>query len=145
MVHAFVKETLEAPAAEVWASIRDFQAIDRYLPAILESRMQGSGLGAIRRLKLSNSSQVVERLEALDERTRTLRYSVLETPLAFKDYVATMRVSERGPERCEVEWSSTFTAEEGEAPRIKKVIERLYVMGIEGLKRIHERSGSRPS
>ena len=133
-----MKTTLEAPAREVWKTIRDFGRVGEYVTTITETTTKGSGIGALRTLTLRNDIQVVERLESLDDQKKTLSYSVLETPLAMKGYVATMKLEDLGEGQCELTWESTFQAEPTEEARIKKVIERLYSLGFEGLKKLHE-------
>lgn len=82
--------------------------------------------------------RLVERLESLDEGSKILTYSVTETPLPMKGYLATMKVQDLKGGQCELLWESTFQAEAGEEARIKKIIARLYSWGFEGLKRLHE-------
>lgn len=138
MTQISMKTTLSASSKKVWETIRDFGRVGEYVTTITQTKTEGSGIGALRTLSLRNEVRVVERLESLDDEKRTLSYSVLETPLAMKGYVATMKLRELGGGQCELVWESTFQAEASEEARIKKAIERLYSLGFEGLKKLHE-------
>lgn len=124
----------------MWQTIRDFGRVGEYVAGISATQTEGSGVGVLRRLTLTNGNQVLERLESLDDFEKTLSYSVLETPLPMTGYVATMKLCDAGNGQCELSWESTFQASPDQEVRIKKIIERLYSLGFEGLKRMHRAS-----
>lgn len=134
-----LKAAFKAPARAVWRIVRDFGTIGDYLAGIRETSTQGSGVGALRTLTLENGARVVERLEKLDDAGKTLSYSVLETRLPMKGYLATMTVREQENGVSELSWESTFEAAPEEAPRIEKIVARLYQLGFKGLKRMLEK------
>ena len=84
-------------------------------------RLEGeAGIGQRRVLTLEDGTVTISRLEALDPRTRTLTYRILETRLPLQDYTSTMVVVPRGADRCEVTWTSHFRPRDAspeEAPR----------------------------
>lgn len=76
-------------------SASDFNRLSKFVPAIANSAMEGSGLGTVRTLALREGGPpIVEKLESLDEQSRTLSYSIIESPLPLADYVSTMEVRE---------------------------------------------------
>lgn len=129
---------LPAPAAAVWKTIRDFNGAPKYLAAVTDSTIEGAGAGSVRTLTLQNGGQIVERLEALDDEARTLRYAALSSPLPVDKYVATMSVEERGKSQCEVTWSSTFHPKGASQADAKDVVEGMYEIGFDGLRQLHE-------
>lgn len=132
--------TIHASADDVWKTITDFNGLPKFVGAIAESSMKGSGIGAVRTLTLQDGGPpIVERLESLDEQAQVLSYSIIESPLPLQDYVAHMEVRDLGEGQCELKWSSTFQpkgAPEGEAI---KVVEGVYSAGFEGLKKLFSR------
>jgi hypothetical protein len=65
----------------------------------------------LRYMYLDETYAIVERLDALDAARRTITYSIPENnPLPVADYRATMTIHERDPQRCELEWSCTWSA-----------------------------------
>lgn len=138
MAKISMRTTIQARSEEVWKTIRDFGRVGEYVAGISATQTEGSGVGSLRRLTLTNENQVLERLESLNDSEKTLSYSVLETPLSMTGYVATMKLRDTGNGQCELLWESAFQAPPDQEPLIKKIIERLYAWGFEGLKRIHE-------
>jgi len=137
MANISMRTTIHASADAVWQTIRDFNAAPRYIAAIANSVMQGSGVGAVRTLTLQDGAQVVERLESLDHQARTLSYSIASAPLPLAHYVSTMRVQDLGGGRCELRWSPTFEPQGVTEAEAKQLVEGIYTMGFDGLKRLH--------
>lgn len=131
-----MKTTLDAPAHAVWEAISDFNGIPKYVAAVDSSTMEGEGVGALRTLTLQDGARILERLESLDDSSRTLSYSIVESPLPMEEYISTMRVRELGPDRCELQWSCTFEPTEAPESELRQIIEGIYDMGFEGLKQL---------
>jgi len=125
---------LSAPADEVWRVVRDFGAIAEWTPPIADADVSGEGVGAERTLTLADGGQVVERLEALDEAARTLRYSIVESPLPVEHYEGTLSVRAVDASTCEVTWASTFDVDGAPPEEMTTVFAELYAAGLSGLR-----------
>lgn len=128
---------ISAPAADVWATVRDFGAIDEYVPAVASAELSGTGVGAERTLTLAEGGQVVERLESIDDDTRTLRYTIVESPLPVEDYEGHLTVTEMDDSTCEVTWASSFEGDGAPDDEIAGTFSELYTVGLEGLNERH--------
>ncbi|MBI4115289.1 MAG: SRPBCC family protein [Candidatus Omnitrophica bacterium] len=137
MAKVSIKGWVHASADEVWKTISDFETVGEYVPGITKTASEGNNVGAIRTLTMVNGGRVVERLESLDEKSRTLQYSVLSTPLPMKGYLSTMKLTPLGGNKCELLWESTFKVTKGRQAAVEKIISRLYMWGIEGLNNLH--------
>ncbi len=138
MLSVTMKTKLNASAQEVWDTIKDFNGLPKFMDAIADSTMQGSGVGAVRSLTLQDGGPpIVERLESYDEQARTLSYSIIKSPLPLTQYLAKMEVLDLGGSQCELQWSSTFRAEGASDEEAKKVVEGVYTGGFEGLKKLY--------
>jgi len=139
---ASVTERIHIPASpdDVWATLREFGAIDEYVPPITSAELSGDGVGAERTLTLADGAQVVERLDALDDDTRTLRYSIVDAPLPVENYEGRLSVTPTGDAACEVTWASEFTVPDAPAEEIIATFSELYVAGLAGLKERHTES-----
>ncbi len=126
-----------APADVVWKTVRDFGAIDEYVPPITNADLSGEGVGAERTLTLVDGGHVVERLGAHDDAARTLRYSMVDGPLPVTNYEGTMSVEARGDSSCEVTWSSDFDVADASEAEVISTFAELYAAGLEGLKKQH--------
>lgn len=108
-----VTQELATSAAALWAILGDFTDLS-WVPAVPRCEMDGEGVGMVRHMYLDETFVIDERLEALDEAGRTITYSIpRNNPLPVADYLASMTIHERGPERCELEWVCTWSAPVG--------------------------------
>ncbi len=128
---------LPVPAQRVWDLIGGFHTLADWHPAVEKSESEKEGTTTLRRLYLAGGGTLLERLEAVDDNQRVLRYSIVESPLPVGDYLATLRVRDRDDgASCTVEWSSEFEPVGAPEPDAVKVIEGIYQAGLENLKRI---------
>lgn len=139
-----VEERIEIPtsADEVWATLRDFGAIDEYVPPIVNADLSGDGVGATRTLTLDDGGEVVERLDARDDDARILEYSIVDSPLPIQNYEGVLSVTSIDESTCEATWSSTFEVPDGPGEEISSVFADLYAAGLRGLKELHAPSSS---
>lgn len=128
---------IDASADQVWKVLSDFNGLPVFVDAFEKSTMEGLGAGALRSLTLkSGGPPIVEKLERLDERAKTLSYSIVTSPLPLKDYFSTVEVIDLGPGQCEVKWYSTFEPKDVPEAEAVKIVEGVYTGGFEGLKKL---------
>jgi hypothetical protein len=137
MAKVEVSESVAAPAAKVWALLRDFGGIAKWAGPMLQNvAVEGSGVGAVRRAGLPGGLSLSERLEAFDDRARELSYSIVEkSPIPVKNYLATMKVVESGPNACRLDWSSSFEPDGATEEQAQKMIRGVYTNGIAGIRK----------
>lgn len=136
MVTVSMRTTLDAPADEVWKTVGDFGSAHRYLVAVEEVSVEGEGVGSVRVLTFQNGDRFVEMLEGIDEEERTVQYATLDTPLPLVTCSSEIAVRDRNG-RCEVEWTSTFEAADGDEAEMRSILEAILYMGFDGLKKLH--------
>jgi len=135
MASVKVTDRIGASADRVWDLVRDFGGIQRFASNIESVSVQGEGVGAVRTVTLPGGTAIQERLEACDDATRTLQYSILGGhPFPFDDYLATIKLSEDG-DACQIEWSSQFASRAGAESKAPAIVEGIYRGGIAGLKK----------
>ena len=99
MATARVTRTLDVPATTLWKLVSSFGDTS-WMPGGAQVTLHGSGPGMERRIQAGPDKVIRERLESVDERGRTLVYTIPENvPFPVKDYRATMRVREKGAAR----------------------------------------------
>lgn len=128
--------TLNDSSAAVWETIRDFGGIGRYLP-LAGCTLRGAGVGALRTLTTLDGAVLVERLEHQDDRARTLSYSITDSPLPFRNYVATMTLRELGPQRCELLWSASYDPKGATEAEVDTLLAGVLAAAFEGLEKLH--------
>jgi carbon monoxide dehydrogenase subunit G len=137
MAQVKVSETVAAPADAVWGILRDFGGVAKWGgPALQQCQVEGSGVGAVRRITGPGGLQIVERLEAFDDAGRSLSYSIIEkSPIPVKGYLSTVKVTPEGDAACRVDWSSTFEPDGAPAETGEKIVRQVYTGGIAGIRK----------
>ena len=123
--------TFAASPADLWAMVSDFGGLDKFIDAMDPYETVGEGLGAKRSIPMGGG-MVVETLDALDDDARSLTYSIVESPLPFKDYSAVMTVSESGASGSELTWTGTFEPAGASKENAEKLAGNIYSGGIAG-------------
>ncbi|MBO1015747.1 SRPBCC family protein [Achromobacter sp. SD115] len=134
-----VSAIIHAPLQQVWASFRDFNGLANWHPGIAESRLEEGGrhdaVGSVRHLSLKPSGFVREQLLMLDDPGTALRYSIIETDLPMRDYVAGVSlhaVTEGG--QTLVEWWADFRVEGAELSDVVNAVGRnVFAAGLAAL------------
>lgn len=87
-----ITAVVQAPLDKVWPMFRDFNGLGGWHPGIAHSQLEEGGrhdaVGSVRHLTLKPSGFVREQLLMLDDPNTSLRYSIIETDLPMRDYVA---------------------------------------------------------
>ena len=91
MAKIFRSSVINAPIDEVWARIRDFNALPDWHPAFTDSHIEndepGDKVGSIRNFNLKDDGNIRERLLALSDAKHFCTYTILESPLPLENYV----------------------------------------------------------
>ena len=97
MTRVYVSSVIDAPAAEVWKVVRNFNALPQWTPFVAESRIEHNAppdqIGCIRNFRLKDGGLIRERLLALSDYDLSCSYSVLESPMGVENYVATLSLT----------------------------------------------------
>ena len=142
MPRVYVSALIEAPAPRVWAVVRDFDALPRWVPAVAESRIEdnlpGDRVGCVRAFTLRSRERLRERLLALSDYEYSVTYSILESPLALSDYVATLRLFPvTDTDTTFAEWQAEFEcAAERVAGLQRQIGEGVFRAGLERLRAV---------
>jgi hypothetical protein len=109
----YVSSVIDAPAERVWAVVRDFNALPRWVPAVADSRIEqnlaSDRVGCIRAFTLKDGGRLREQLLALSDYDYSVSYAILESPMGVTDYVATLRLFPvTDGARCFAEWLAEF-------------------------------------
>jgi uncharacterized protein YndB with AHSA1/START domain len=101
--------TIDAPAATVWARIKNFDALKDWHPAIAESPAdKGNEEGSVRLLKLRGGGEMTETLETYDDARMRYSYRAKDGgALPVSNYTSTVSVRSEGNQSV-VEWRGAF-------------------------------------
>jgi hypothetical protein len=130
---------IDSPIEQVWEAIRDFDGLPRWHPMIetsqIEEAKQSDAVGAVRNFVLAGGGRIRERLVCLSDADYTLKYTILEAPIAVERYMAMMqlyRVTDGN--RAFVLWSAAFDAPAESKLESANLVSRIFRAGFQGLK-----------
>lgn len=141
MVRIYVSSVVEASADNVWARIRDFNALPLWHPAIADSRIENQEpsdrVGCIRHFHTRDGGLIRERLLALSDYDYSCSYEILESPMGVTNYVATLKLTPvTDGTRAFIEWSAEFECDEGRENELTQLIgQGVFQAGFDALKR----------
>ena len=97
MARTYRSAVIHAPIETVWSTVRDFNGLPSWHPAIAKSEIEGGrasdSIGCVRSFYLQDGGYLREQLLALDDIGMTFTYNILVSPMPVKDYVATLRLT----------------------------------------------------
>ncbi len=114
MAKAYTSTVVDAPAEEVWAYLRDFNGLAKWMGGIvteseIEDGLSGDQVGAVRSFKLGDGEHLRERLLSHSDAYRMYTYNFEKKPFDVDNYHATLRVRPITDGNTSfVEWSTTF-------------------------------------
>ncbi|MCA3263770.1 MAG: SRPBCC family protein [Telmatospirillum sp.] len=141
MPKVYVSSVIDASAERVWREVRDFSSLPKWVPAVAECRIEGNApadqIGCVRAFKLKDGGMLREKLLALSDYDFSTTYSILESPMAVENYVATLRlVPVTDGERCFAEWTAEFDCDPTRAEALVDQIGRgVFQAAFDELKR----------
>ena len=133
-----VSETVAAPAVRVWEVLGDFGGVLKWGGKMLQScTVEGSGVGAVRRIGLPGGGEIAERCEAYDPAGRSLSYSIVgKSPIPIRGYFSTVKVIEQDPNACRVDWRGTFEPDGVPEEQAQAMVRGIYTGGIAGVRKL---------
>ena len=133
-----VEDTIAASADATWAKLADFGGLGSWAPGLTECKLEGEGVGSVRRLVMGGM-EIAERLESLDDAARTLTYSITEGPMPTENYLAKIVVTPTGDASCAISWSASFDApglNEEQAQGVAQGVQASYQGMVDALKTV---------
>lgn len=91
--------------ATIWAVIGDPAGVEKWIPAIESSRIDGD----VRHVVFTDGNPARERIVSHDDEKRTYTYEYIDGPLPLAKYVSTIRVEDTAAGSV-VRWDAQFTA-----------------------------------
>jgi hypothetical protein len=127
-----VAESVELAATpdEVWSLIGQFGGA--WHPLTARVRLTGTGIGQLRTIRTLDGQQIVERLEAIDDAKRILRYTNV-AGMGVSHYTGTLEVKPKDGGSV-ADWRAQFLAANATDRAMKVMVSTLFRTGLESLK-----------
>ena len=105
------------------------EQVARWAPDAKVVSIAGKGVGTVRRVD-TPAGPFVERCEAHDEEGKSFSYALLESPFPFESYLAVVKLTPLGGERCAIDWSCDFQTAPEAVQALQKGVEDVYRHGF---------------
>ena len=128
MSQVTVSKEFNVDADAIWAVVRQFNDMDRYLPSLITScTVEGNGQGAKRTCGTENGD-IKETLSLLDNETMTMEYTIdnEDAPLPLSDYTGVAKVESLGAGKARFSWSGTFEPKGLLENEVSQILEGAY-------------------
>lgn len=140
MPKVYISSVVNAPAANVWQVIRNFNGLPDWTPFVAESRIEQNAqpdqIGCIRNFTLKDGGRIRERLLALSDYDLSCAYSILESPMGVENYIAKLSltpITDGNATFCE--WQAEFDcAPEREAALMSQIGSGVFQAAFSALK-----------
>ena len=140
MARVYISSVIGAEADRIWQTIRDFNALPDWVPAVRESRIEGGQpadqVGCVRAFRLQDGGFLRERLLALSDYDFSVTYAILESPMGVENYIATLKLAPiTDGNRTFAEWTAEFDCDPAnEAELIDNIGNNVFQAAFDALK-----------
>ena len=128
------KTTINSPAENVWKTLSALDGVEKYLPVVKSSKIQGSGTDAQRTCQVQFGEQkgtLVEKIK-VDDQNKTLQISIEKGPAPFEGVRINMQVKSIDDKTSEFfVWSKV-------SDKQSQPMQQIFQMMAQGLKQLHE-------
>lgn len=133
MYKVLVERTLDMPRKKVFDTLVGFGGLEKILPDMIDSlEVTGSGLGALRTVKLKDGGTVIERLDVAHDDS-VFAYTITHNDaLPFKNYCAVVTLVDAGNNTV-ARWGSNWEADGATDAEIVEMLDGLYGSLLDGL------------
>jgi mxaD protein len=111
LLHVTKTITINAPADKVWHTVKDFDALNTWHPAVDKVEIvegKHNKVGAVRLLTLKGGGTIKERLLRFNPAKHSFAYEIVEGVLPVSDYRSRLVVNPAGDNASTVVWSGRF-------------------------------------
>ncbi len=136
MYKVLVEKVLDMPRKKVFDILVQFGGLEKILPDMIESlELTGSGLGALRTVKIKGGGTVIERLDAAFDQ-RLFAYTItFNDIMPFENYCAVVTLEDAG-DKTLARWGSNWDAKGTSEEEIKGMLTTLYGTLLDGLHKL---------
>lgn len=152
MLQRVVRSTvIDAPIAQVWAVLRDFNSHDRWHAVVDKSRIENgesaSQVGCVRNFTLKDGNHIREQLIGLSDTEYQSTYTIVEATVPLRRYVATVTLKPvTDGDRTFWHWESSFETPPGRERELRDMVAQgVYEAGFENLRRYLAAGRSEPA
>ena len=151
MVEVRRSAIINAPVAQVWEILRDFNGHAKWHPAVehsgIDDGLKTDQVGAVRNFTLVGGERLREQLLAMSDTEHRLRYGIVESDVPLIDYSAEISLKPvTDGNRTFWSWHSRFQTPKGRERELAKLVaEGVYEAGFEAIRQRVESPQTSPA
>jgi mxaD protein len=133
--------TIDGAPATVWKLIGNYNAIDVWHPAVVNSTLTGTGTseGSVRTLTLGDGGMLTEPLVSYSAEKMSYTYQITKSPLPIKNYTATVTLTPAPGGKTVMTWSGDFDADGKPDKEVADLMSGVYDAGLKKVAGIFKR------
>ena len=135
------KFTINAQADKVWDTLKSFDYVEKYLPLVQKTEVEGNGVGATRICTIAqpdgSTGKLSEKIESLDESQKTISISIADGVLPATNAMVTTKVNAVDGNKTELGLSWTAEPKGVSEDDLRNSILPIFKMLSEGLEKLH--------
>ncbi|MGR9091792.1 MAG: SRPBCC family protein [Gammaproteobacteria bacterium] len=136
MYQVLVEKTLDIPRKKVFDALVDFGGLDKLLPDMIGSlEVSGSGIGALRTVKMKDGKTVIERLDVAHNDCIFGYTITFNDALPIKNYCAVVTLEDDG-DKTIARWGSNWETDGASADEVSTMLTDLYGTLLDGIHKI---------
>jgi hypothetical protein len=136
MYQVLVEKTLDIPRKKVFDALVDFGGLDKLLPDMIGSlEVSGSGIGALRTVKMKDGKTVIERLDVAHNDCIFGYTITFNDALPIKNYCAVVTLEDDG-DKTIARWGSNWETDGASADEVSTMLTELYGTLLDGIHKI---------
>jgi len=127
---------INANSEKIWNTLRSFDKVERYMPIVTKTTVEGIGQGAKRICDVNMGTQsfkIQETLEVVDDPNHSLIVSIDDGPIQMRGMKFTFKVKKLEEKGSEVTISTNV-----ENPMAAAFSDSIFALMGTGLKKLHE-------
>jgi len=128
-----VARKMTVSAAKAWDAIAKFGRLNVWFPTISTCVVEGSGVGAVRRMDSTRGGKIVDHIVDIQPEKMRLIYERVESPFAVTSYRGTVEVFESFDGFGVVVWTIDFASTPENSSVVNAHLEAAIGAGIEGM------------
>jgi hypothetical protein len=114
---------------------RYHSGFERCLPFIATCLVEGSGVGACRKMTTSEGGEITDIIQEMDSTTRRLVYARVKSPFPVTSYRGTVEVFESFDSMAIVAWTIDFESDPEESRSVAELVKEAISAGLDGMER----------
>lgn len=135
------KYTINAQADKVWNTIKSYDYVEKYLPLVQKTEVEGSGVGATRICTIAqpdgSTGKISEKIESLDESQKTISISIADGVLPATNVISTTKVNALDGNKTELDLTWNAEPKGISEEDLRNTMLPIFKMLSEGLEKLH--------